>query len=313
MKIFLSFCATLALALSAAARPQPQAPPNPAGRVVGTVTAVKADTKEIRLRTRGADGAGRQVTIDAAGPQVRFLRLAPDSLSVRDAVPSSFADLRVGDQLRVTGARSADGARLTAEEVVSGSILRVGGTVTSVNAAANEITIKTPVSRTPIVVALGQRTQLRRLTPVAAAEVAQAAEARARAAQRANQPGGAQRAAPADANKPDTTPPAGNTSGSSAGRTVQELFRSLPAVTPAELKQGDAVLVTGTPGADAARLTAIILLTGDEELLGRLQRLQPGRDGENMSPGLPGDVLGGGVSNETRGTTDPRDPRQPPP
>ncbi|HYY41892.1 MAG TPA: hypothetical protein VE775_04105, partial [Pyrinomonadaceae bacterium] len=69
----------------------------------------------------------------------------------------------------------------------------------------------------------------------------------------------------------------------------------------------DAVLVTGTPGADAARLTAIILLTGDAQLLTRLQGQQGDARGGNMSPGLPGDVLGGGTP------TPPRDPREPPP
>jgi hypothetical protein len=198
---------------------------------------------------------------------------------------------------------------LTAEEIVSGSILRVGGTVTAVNAATGEITVATPFSRTPVVVALGRRSQLRRIPESAAASLAQAGE-RARAARRGNADG--TRPAQADANTANN-PAATNNAPARDGRTVQELFRSLPAITAADLKQGDAVLVTGTPGADATRLTAIIVLTGDQELLARLQRLHPERDGENMNPGLPGDVLGGGASNDTRGTTDPRDPRQPPP
>ncbi len=71
------------------------------------------------------------------------------------------------------------------------------------------------------------------------------------------------------------------------------MFENLPAITAAELKKGDTVLVTGTAGAEATRLTAVSLVAGDAELLRLLQR---GAGGErNMSPGLPGDVMGGGT------------------
>jgi hypothetical protein len=252
----------------------------------GRITALKPETKEITVLARAPDGQGRQVVINTAG-QVRFLRIAPDSLSMKDAVPGSFAALQIGDQLRATGERSTDGARFTAEEIVSGSILRIGGTVRSVNAAANELTIDTPASDKPVTIVVGARSQLRRIPAETAATFERE---RARAGQ--------------------TRPAANNTSGAPPrrdGQTIQELFKSLPGVTLANLKQGDAVLVTATPTTDAARLTAIILLTGEMEFIGRLQRFG-NPTGQNMSPGLPGDVLGGGTP-----TTGDRDPHEPPP
>ena len=42
-------------------------------------------------------------------------------------VPSSFAELQVGDQLRVLGDRTSDGAKLLAEQVVSGAFQIVSG------------------------------------------------------------------------------------------------------------------------------------------------------------------------------------------
>ncbi|HEX8178108.1 MAG TPA: hypothetical protein VF525_01055, partial [Pyrinomonadaceae bacterium] len=243
------------------------------GRALGgRITALKPETKEITVQARTPDGQGRQVTISAAGPQVRFLRIAPDSLSLKDALPGSFAALQLGDQLRATGERSADGTRFTAEEIVSGSILRVGGTVTGINAAANEITISTPASDKPLVVALGARSQLRRIP----AETAAAFE-RERAQARTGT--GGRDAARGTTSGNDTRPDARPRRD---GQTMQELFRSLPVVTLADLKRGDAVLVTGTPGADAARLTAIILLTGDAELLTRLQGQQGDARRANM-------------------------------
>ncbi len=255
----------------------------------GRITALKPETKEIAVLARTPDG-GRQVMVVASSPQVRFKRIAPDSLSAQDAVPSSFAALQVGDQLRASGERSADGARFTAEEIVSGSLLRIGGTVAAVNASTGELTINAQPNGQQFIVRTGARSQLRRITPEAAASFE-----RARASAGTRPPPGEVRA-------PDNR----SASTRRTGQTMQELYRGLPVITVNDLKAGDAVLITGTPGADATHLTAISLLTGEAEFIGRLQRL--GSDnGANMSPGLPGSVLGGGIPMGER------DPREPPP
>lgn len=91
--------------------------------------------------------------------------------------------------------------------------------------------------------------------------------------------------------------------GPGGGRGMQEMLQSLPAVTIGELKKGDVVIVTGSAnGTDRSRLTAVTLITGDTDFLRRLIQLQgrPNRDGQNMSPGLPSDVVGGGGTNTTR-------------
>jgi hypothetical protein len=77
------------------------------------------------------------------------------------------------------------------------------------------------------------------------------------------------------------------------------MFENLPALTIAELKKGDAVMITGTAGADASRVTAATLITGDADIIQRLQRFQRGGRGrrDNMSPGLPGNVSGGGTGD----------------
>lgn len=74
------------------------------------------------------------------------------------------------------------------------------------------------------------------------------------------------------------------------------MFDSLPAVTLAELKKGDAVVVTVTPGADASRATVVSLVTGPAETIRAMQQFQRGGEGQRgpNSPGLPGDVIGGG-------------------
>ena len=80
------------------------------------------------------------------------------------------------------------------------------------------------------------------------------------------------------------------------------MFENLPAVTVADLKKGDAVMITGTPTSpDASRVTAITLVTGDPELMRRLQQFQgQGAGQRGMSPGLPGDVVGGGTGDRNQ-------------
>jgi hypothetical protein len=153
-----------------------------------------------------------------------------------------------------------------------------------------------------VTVVAGPRSQLRRIPPEAAAtfERTRASVARPNEARRTDNKTTGTQATTTSATPTTTAPPR------ASGQTMQELFRSLPTVAPTDLKKGDAVLVTGTPGADAQHLTAIILLTGEADFLNRLQQLGT-RAGQNMSPGLPGDVLGGGIPAE------PRDPREPPP
>jgi hypothetical protein len=81
------------------------------------------------------------------------------------------------------------------------------------------------------------------------------------------------------------------------------MLQNLPAITLNDLKKGDVVMVTGSAsGTDRSRITAMMLITGDADFLKRLIQLQgqPNRDGQNMSPGLPSDVVGGGGQNTPR-------------
>ncbi|HEX8098400.1 MAG TPA: hypothetical protein VF507_10200, partial [Pyrinomonadaceae bacterium] len=82
---------------------------------------------------------------------------------------------------------------------------------------------------------------------------------------------------------------------------------NLPQITFADLKKGEGVMVTGTAGADPSHATAVTVVTGDASVLSRMMRFQQGggrQDRRPNSPGLPGEVMGGGVGNR-----DPQPPR----
>jgi hypothetical protein len=109
--------------------------------VVGVVSAVNADSKEITIQTRTPEGP-KPVIINASGTAAKLTRYAPDSIKFADRKPAEIAEIKVGDQLRAKGDKSEDGARFTPEEVVTGTFRTEVGTVKSVDAAKNEIVIE---------------------------------------------------------------------------------------------------------------------------------------------------------------------------
>src|SRR2546423_5400549 len=240
---------------------------DPARRLGGRVASLDAAKKQVVVQTRGREGV-ETVKVDASG-SVRFLRYAPDSARTSDAQPSSFADLKVGDQLRVTGERGPDGASFRADEIIAGSFTRLLGQITSVDAARSELTVKNDQTGQSVTVAFGPRSTLRRVTPEFVKTVTERAE-RARA-------GREQRASGGDAGQPNAAGGRGEGAGRREGEGprregegarregggqrgpdgqrrggggFQQMFDSLPTVTGADLKKGDAVVVTATPGAD---------------------------------------------------------------
>lgn len=220
--------------------------------ILGTVTALDAAKKEITVQARTAEG-DRPVVVAAGEGEVRFLRYAPDSVRYRDAKQSTFAELKVGDQFRALGERSADGARFTPEEVVSGTFRTTAGKITAVNAQAGEVSISTVPDAQPMTVAVSGDSKLRRLTP----EVLKVWE------QRVAQP-------------------------RSGSGSIQEMIDNLPPISLADLKAGDAVVVSSTMGSTPSRVTAITLAAGVEPLVKRLQEKK--RVDLNLGLGLPGGV-----------------------
>jgi hypothetical protein len=273
-------------------------------RIVGRISALNPQAREITLLVRSREGSEAVTVI--APDNVRLLRYAPDSLNPKDARPGSLADLAVGDQVRAQGDRSADGKRFTAEEIISGAFRRVSGTITAINAATNELTVRDEQTGKSLTITLGQKSSLRRITPEVAASLGERRRQRDGGGDAARQGEARQRGATTPQPAARTDAPAGPSDSRAngegrggrgaraGGRNFQEMLENLPAITLADLKKGDTVLVNGTAAStNPSRLTAISLLTGETEFLRRMQG-GPNRDGQ-MNPGLPGDVVGGGT------------------
>ena len=211
--------------------------------VAGTISAVNADTKEITIDARSAEGVTPLVI--ATTGETKFRRYAPDSVRFSDAKPSAIAELKPGDQLRALGTKSADGAKFTADEIVTGAFQTIGGSIAEVNAEKQEIKINDQQSKQPVTIVVSKDSQMKRLTP----ELLNAL-------------------LPPKPGSSPAPPP------SKSGGDLQEMFDQLPAVTIAELKPGDSILISSTKGADPARVTAIAVVSGVGPLL---QNNQGGR------------------------------------
>lgn len=270
----------------------------------GRVASVDAAKREITIETRSREGAA-SVTVVVPG-DARLRRYAQGSLRPEDAVSGAFDDIRVGDQLRAIGERSGDGARFTAEEIISGSVARMTGIIETIDTTRNEVVVKDVQSKQTVTIALVKSTNIRRIPDDFMETIRQRREERRGAGEANRQPGerrgerqGERRGGRRGEDGEDGERRRGERRGGGGGRGLQHLFESLPAITLADLKKGDAVIITGTTGADASRITAASIVAGDAEFFQRMQRFQrgPGAQG-NMSPGLPGNVMGGNTGSD---------------
>lgn len=69
-------------------------------------------------------------------------RYADTSVKFDDARPSSLADMEAADQVRVLGARAADGRKITAERVVFGHFSTRALAIEKIDAASGVISVK---------------------------------------------------------------------------------------------------------------------------------------------------------------------------
>jgi co-chaperonin GroES (HSP10) len=253
--------------------------------VLGIITVLKPETKEITISSRTA--AGPQSLIIPVSDKVEMRRYAPDSIKFADARDAKFDELKVGDQLRALGERSPDGSNFAAEKVVTGSFKTVAGMITSIDAAAGEVKINDLQTKQPLTIVVKQDAVLRKFP--AAGEMGGMMMGRGPGAGGA--PGGA--GATPNAGQPGAGGQgAGGGPGmrrGGGGMNIQDMLERLPTIALADVKVGDTIIVSSTKGADPARLTAISLISGADTLLNMLaarQQQAGGQSAPNPSAGL---------------------------
>lgn len=195
-------------------------------RGVAGVVATKIGD-EITLRVRGTPGTAPATVVIT--PATTFRRYAPDSVKFADARVSNVADVSLGDQLRARGTKSADGLKVTADDVVFGTFVTKAGSITAVNAGNQEITIQDMLSKQPLTIKFTADSQLKKMPEL-----------------------------------PPMTggggPPGGGPPGGGAP-DLSQMLEHLPATKLADLKPGDTIVVSSTKGARSDQVTAITLLS----------------------------------------------------
>ncbi|MDE3167179.1 MAG: hypothetical protein KGN36_15355 [Acidobacteriota bacterium] len=218
----------------------------------GNVTALDSANKTITIKS------GAHTYTVTATDKTTWNRYAVDSSRFADAKTSSFDEVKSGDQLRVLGNKSEDGATIQAEKIVFGSFRQIAATVTNIDPAKGEMTVKDLATKKPLVIKVSGDSTMRRLPEPMAAMLA-----------RRYAPGAQQQQ---QQQPPQQAPNASAMPGRGAGRgpgggDVGQMLDRLPAMELGELKPGDAIMVSTTQGADPGHATAIMLLAGVEPLL----------------------------------------------
>jgi hypothetical protein len=261
----------------------------------GLATAIDPAAKNIKFNVK-AGPSTKEVTLDISG-KVDYQRYNPDSGKYE---ASSLDLMKTGDQIRVLGQKNADLTGIKAESIGFGSFRTIGVQVKTIDTAANVITGTETASKKPVVIALRPDTTLRKFTDMAALAVArQLNPSYQQAGGRGGRGGGGggmpQGGAPGGVSPtnmpavgPQGAPQAGGAPGGGrggfpgggpggpggmgggrgrGGMDIQHTIEQQPTTTLAELKAGDAIIVTGATGNDPAKLTATALLAGVEPIL----------------------------------------------
>ncbi len=249
--------------------------------ILGVVAAINAAAKEITITTRTM--AGTQPVVIPVSENVELRRYAPDSIKFGDAKASTLDELTVGDQIRALGERSPDGARFTAEKIVTGSFRTVAGTVTAIDAATGEIKINDLEKKEPLTIVVKQDAVLRKFPPPGEMMMFGRGPGAGQ--------GGGQGGHPPAGGQAGSGGPAGMRPGG-GGMNIQEMLERLPTIALADLKSGDTIIVSSTRGADPARLTAITLVSGADTLLNMIAA----RQAQTGGPSVPNPAAGLGSS-----------------
>ena len=215
----------------------------------GNVTSIDAASKSVSIK------AGARTFKVTPSEKTTFFRYAPDSARFADAKPAAFEDIKVGDQMRVLGNKTDDGATILAEKVVSGSFRQIAATVSAVDPAKGEITVKDLANKNSkdlLTIKIVPDSTMKKLPDNMAAMLA-----------RRYAPGAQQGAGAA----PGGGGPGGGGRGMGGRGDIGQMLDNLPLFSIADLKKGDAIMVSTTQGSDATHATVIMLLAGVEPLL----------------------------------------------
>jgi hypothetical protein len=219
----------------------------------GTVAAVDAAARTVSIKV------GQRTLTVQPSDKTEYHRYSLDSAKVSDAKPSTFAEIKTGDQVSVLGNKSEDGATIHAESIFAGTFRQIAATIVSIDPATGEMKVTDLATKKPLIIRVNADSTMKKLSEQVAQGLA-----------RRYQAGGRSAAGPAGG---DSAPAAqrggggGQGGGMRGGGDIGQILERSPAIPLSDLKPKDAIMVSTTMGTDPTRVTAIMLLAGVEPIL----------------------------------------------
>jgi hypothetical protein len=254
------------------------------------VTAVTPESVTLNVRTLA--GAKTIAVIPEGTAIVR--RYTTDSVKFSDAKDSTLAEIKVGDQVRARGDKTDDGAKLKAEEIVSGTFKTIAATVVSIDVANSQMTVKDLDSKKLMVVKVSADSNMKRLSDPIALMIARRVHPDAYADGRGGGRGGAGARSGGDGGGRGGEGAEGGGmrgGGGRGGGDLQQMLDKQPAVGLAELKVGEPIVISSAVGASTDHIMAITMLAGVEPILRSPGKPEMSLGGWNLGGG--GDMGGG--------------------
>lgn len=237
----------------------------------GLVSGVDAPDKMITIKSLTAAGT-KEVTIHVGGSTI-LRRYAPGSVNFDDAKVAPVSEIRVGDQLRARGTKSADDSEFAADEVVSGSFHNIAGVIAAVNAGSGTLTVSDLTTKKSVELKVTPDSQMRKLPQPMAQRIAMRLKGNGPDANGANgtgQPAGRPAGAPAAAGSQGAVAPGNGGPGGpsrNGGGDLQQMLSRLPVSPLSDFQKGDAVMIVATASVGDGQSTVITLLGGVEPIL----------------------------------------------
>ncbi len=249
---------------------------------VGTVASLDPATKTITITVpSGLTPKDTKSVIVDPNEKMVYRRYAPGSAKFQDATASSFAEIKVGDRIRVLGDKNEDGSHIKAEEVVTGTFRTLAATIISIDPATNTLKVNDLAVKkgAPVTVKINADTSLKRLPTYMSMMLARLQNGGSTTGgpggdgARGGGGGGGGRPPAAAGDGPPGAggPPGGGGGGRSGMRggaaNLPKMIEGLPQISLADLKPGDALVISAVAGNDASEVTAITAIAGVEAIL----------------------------------------------
>jgi hypothetical protein len=241
--------------------------------VAGVADSVDPAAKQIVMTVRGA-GPAKRVTLDVGLGVLDVTRFSPETGKNE---PSTLAAIHPGDQVTVIGQKNADMTAIKVEAITSGFYKTLPVQIKSIDTAAGQILAMDLASKKPITINVGPDTSMKKLDDATAQQLARRLnptfQNEGRGGRGGRGSGGAE-AGGAPVSIPGAVPEGAGggfqgRGGRGGGRNLDlgRVIDQAPAITLADMKVGEPIVVAGAATDDLSKMRALKLVAGVDPIL----------------------------------------------